>query len=142
MRTQKINKEEVKKQLLKGISPEAISKYQGCSRQYISLIKGELIKEGKLSKGVAGRKAQKMGTKSPDKLDTTIDDQVELTIRAFEALRKQPALEKERDDYRRGYENLKEVFDQQDKVVKKRKDQDLRYKQALGTEQINPPVEV
>jgi len=65
VRTAKIDREEVKRQLLKGISPEAIATYQGCTRQYVSLIKGDLVKEGKMQAVVGGRKAEVSTTKVP-----------------------------------------------------------------------------
>ena len=129
MRTPKVNKEEVKNQLLKGISPEAIAKYQGCARQYISDIKRQYERKGVVFPTTRpGRKPQKVEAKPL--IDTTMEDQVELTIQAFEALKRQPELEAERDKYRRGYENLKEQFELTEKDKTKRIRQQQRWELA------------
>jgi transposase-like protein len=131
-------------QLLKeGKTSQSIATQFGVSRQAIDLHRKEFIRSGLLP--VAGTAPLPVTTSEPipqittppvltkapspaiTPQDVTLDQMIELTIRAFDALRRITELEAEVEKYRRDHDELVKQIEQLEEREKKRKEQEARW---------------
>ncbi len=126
-------------QLLKeGKTSQTIASQFGVSRQAIDLHRKEFIRTGLLQGSSAPLSITKPSptmttpvsskpTKSLTPQDVSLDQMIELLIKAFSALNRIPELEAEVERYRRDYEGLFKQIEQLEEREKKRKEQEARW---------------
>ncbi len=122
-------------QLLKeGETSQSIASQFGVSRQAIDLHRKEFTRTGLLP-GTKAPKTVKTAREKPiDKpaaiatpQDVSLDQMIELLIKAFSALKRIPELEAEVEKYRRDHEKLLNQVEQLEQTEKKRKEQETRW---------------
>jgi len=122
-------------QLLKeGKTSQSIASQFGVSRQAIDLHRKEFTRTGLLP-GAKAPKTVKTALETPiDKpaaiatpQDVSLDQMIELLIKAFSALKRIPELEAEVEKYRRDHEKLLNQVEQLEQTEKKRKEQETRW---------------
>jgi len=128
--------------LRKGESTQRIAKKFNVSRQAIDLHRRDFIERGllpnqralrikKAPKGVT-HKSQIIASpeQSPYSKDTgfSLDEQIDLIIDAFNALKRLPQLEKEVETYKKQYENALQEIENLNETLKKRMDQESRWR--------------
>jgi len=136
-------------QLLKeGKTSQSIASQFGVSRQAIDLYRKEFIRAGLLQGTIAPppplaspiaivpaapRHAPVITTQ-----DLSLDQMIDLMIKAFDALKHTPELEAEVTRYRRDYEDLLKKIEQLEESEKKRQEQETRWIQSQNQETLNP----
>jgi hypothetical protein len=129
-------------QLLKeGKTSQSIASQFGVSRQAIDLHRKEFIRTGLLQGTSAPLPAIKQppvtatpvssrptSTISPQ--DTSLDQMIELLIKAFSALKHVPELEAKVEKYRHDYDKLFKQLQELEESEKKRKEQEARWTNA------------
>ncbi len=126
-------------QLLKeGKTSQSIATQFGVSRQAIDLHRKEFIRTGLLqgSSTPLQETTPPVTTTAPispkpvkalTPQDVSLDQMIELLIKAFSALQRVPELEAEVEKYRRDYEGLFKQIEQLEEREKKRKEQEARW---------------
>jgi len=135
-----VDRDEVLRMLQEGNSTQSVADHFGVTRQAIDLHRRDFIDRGLLRNERAGRVARPVpaaltGTAAgPATVTTTtrLDDLIDLVIRAFTALKRVPELEAELDQSRRDCERLRDEFERLRTEADRRRDQELRWKSALG----------
>ncbi len=136
-----VNKDIVLNMLRDGKTTRLIAEKYGVSRQAIDLYRKDFISTGLLPDQRAARtkKAQKTST-SGDRISTSagtpsfvkdvtisLDEHIDLVIRAFDALKRLPDLKKELDIYKQRYDNALQKIESLEQAKKKRDDQEKRW---------------
>ena len=136
-------------QLLKeGKTSQAIGIQFGVSRQAIDLYRKEFFRTGLLQPSTVTpplpvtSPAPKITTEAltkPGSLPVTtrevsLDQMIDLMIKAFAAMKRLPELEAEVEKYRREYGNLSQKIEQLEEREKKRLEQEARWIQAQNPE--------
>ncbi|MBN1643776.1 MAG: hypothetical protein JW856_03015 [Dehalococcoidales bacterium] len=119
--------------LKEGKTSQSIASQFGVSRQAIDLYRKEFVRTGLLSeaKRTGAEKAEqevpaeKHSIAAPQNL--SLDQMIELLIKAFSALKRLPELESEAAKYRCDYEKLLQQIEQLEQAEKKRKEQENRW---------------
>ena len=135
-----VNKNIILNRLKDGETTQSIADNFNVSRQAIDLYRREFIKKGLLPNQRAKRarklpkeatpKKQKLISPShplPSKDMVSLDEQIDLIIDAFNALKRLPELEKELEIYKRKYENATNEIEHLQNRGQKRQDQELRW---------------
>jgi len=108
LKTRRVDKNMVKYDLAIGKHPGEIAKEWGVSRQYISSIRQELVKEGVLQRGKPGRPARTASNQRETALDLSDIKQMMNKIQAM--MFKMKLLEEERNQYKKAYAYLIELL--------------------------------
>ncbi len=125
-------------QLLKeGQTSQSIAAQFNVSRQAIDLHRKEFIRTGLLPGTAIPLPATKLQTiastisskptPAVSPKDISLDQMIDLFIKAFDALKRIPELEAEVERYRRDYEGLVKQIEQLEEREKKRKEQEARW---------------
>jgi hypothetical protein len=125
-------------QLLKeGKTSQSIASQFGVSRQAIDLHRKEFIRTGLLQGSTSLPTIKQLPvtatpvSSSPASTlppqDTSLDQMIELVIKAFSALKRVPKLEAEVEKYRHDYDNLFKQLQELEEREKKRKEQEVRW---------------
>jgi hypothetical protein len=130
-------------QLLKeGKTSQSIATQFGVSRQAIDLYRKEFVRTGLLPSSAAPLPVStqlpvtpvinsltppKPSTHSLEQHDVSLDQMIELIIKAFDALKRIPELEAEVTKYRSEYNGLITQIEQLEEREKKRKEQEIRW---------------
>jgi transposase-like protein len=131
-------------QLLKeGKTSQSIAAQFGVSRQAIDLHRKEFTRTGLLPGSAtplsvtttapqtpltsASPVPSKPLSRSIEPHDVSLDQMIDLIIRAFDALKRIPELEVEMEKYRREYDGLNSKIQQLEEREKKRKEQEARW---------------
>ena len=119
--------------LKEGKTSQSIATQFGVSRQAIDLYRKEFVCTGLLP-GVKVPKTEKTTQKMPINKpaiaipqDISLDQMIELLIKAFSALKRIPELEAEAEKYRHDYERMLNQVEQLEQTEKKRKEQETRW---------------
>lgn len=104
-----VDKNAVKYDLYIGKSPGEIAKLWGVSRQYVSSIRQELVKDGTLQRGKPGR--PKKLTLSVDDRDLELSDIEHVFQKIQSMILKFKSLEEERTRYKIAYKYVLEILD-------------------------------
>jgi uncharacterized membrane protein len=138
-----VDKNTVLKLLKEGKSSQTIANQFGVSRQAIDLYRKEFTRTGIFPVASAAPlpdivpatenapEVQKAvptpSPTSPAPQAVSLDQMIELSIKAFDALKRLPELEAEVAKYRADYENLAKQLEQMLEREKKRKEQETRW---------------
>ena len=135
-----VNKDIVMSMLREGETTQRIAEKFGVSRQAIDLYRRDFIEKGLLpdQRAIRTRKAPKESTTKENNLTSTrkaplskdmgsLDEQIDLMINAFNALKRLPQLEKENETCKREYENALHEIERLKETEKKRIDQESRW---------------
>jgi len=137
-------------QLLKeGKTSQSIASQFGVSRQAIDLYRKEFVRSGLLQVSAVPRpphttppaaavSAPSNPTTTITTHDLSLDQEIDLMIKAFNALKHAPELEAEVTKYRRDYEILLKKIEQLEESEKKRKEQETRWIQSQNPDNIKP----
>jgi hypothetical protein len=137
-------------QLLKeGKTSQSIASQFGVSRQAIDLYRKEFVHAGLLQGSAAPLPSITTFPAatlpvSPEPApaitlhDVSLDQMIDLMIKAFDALKHEPELEAEVTKYRRDYESLLKKIEQLEEGEKKRKEQETRWIQSQNPDNIKP----
>ncbi|MDD5135440.1 MAG: hypothetical protein PHP01_08530 [Phycisphaerae bacterium] len=117
-----------------GKTSQYIATQFGVSRQAIDLYRKEFLRAGLLS-GVKARRTSKtsqaISIDKPQTItasqDISLDQMIELLIKAFSALKRIPELEAEVEKYHHDYEKILQQVEQLEQTEKKRKEQERRW---------------
>ena len=123
-----VDKDKILSMLQEGKTTQSIAEIFGVSRQAIDLYRRDFISRGLLhsQRAVRTKRADRKVGEITYKIGT-LDEQIELMITAFSALKRLPALEKEMEMYKRKYENATREIERLQEVEHKRQDQELRW---------------
>ena len=135
-----VNKDTILSMLKEGETTQHIAEKFNVSRQAIDLYRRDFIKRGLLpnQRAVRTKKTPNEANtpkqniispgKSPrSKVVVSLDEQIDLIISAFHALKRLPQLEAEVETYKRGYENALLEIERLKESEKKRLDQESRW---------------
>ncbi len=135
-----VNKDIILSMLREGGSTQRIAEKFNVSRQAIDLHRRDFIEKGLLpnQRAVRKRKAPKeSATKKqnltsskefpPSKDVVSLDEQIDLIINAFNALKRLPQLEKEVETYKQEHENALHEIERLKENEKKRLEQENRW---------------
>ncbi len=138
-----VNKDIVLSMLREGETTQRIADKFNVSRQAIDLYRRDFIEKGllpnqravrttKASKESAPEKQNLISPKEypPSKDVVTLDEQIDLIINAFHALKRLPQLEKEVETYKHEYENALQEIERLKESEKNRLDQESRWLNA------------
>jgi hypothetical protein len=136
----------VLKSLREGKTSQGIATQFGVSRQAIDLYRKEFIRTG-LMHGTNVPQPVKTPpeTSVPQPAtaalpqNTSLDQMIELLIKAFSALKRIPELEAEAERYRHDYEGLLQQIEELEQNEKKRKEQEARWVQSQHSGTITVP---
>jgi hypothetical protein len=148
-----VNKETVLSMLKEGETTQHIAEKFNVSRQAIDLYRKDFIARGLLPDRRASRvskspkeaspreKIPESPPQSPLSPDTvpSLDEQIDLIISAFDALKRLPQLEKELETYRRENENARLEIERLKGKVQKRLDQENRWLLTQNQDDENSP---
>ena len=143
-----VNRNVVLQLLKEGKTSQSIASQFGVSRQAIDLYRKEFVRAGLLP----GSTAPLPLVTSPAATipispkpapaitlhDVSLDQMIDLMIKAFDALKHAPELETEVAKYRRDYEGLLKKIEQLEESEKKRQEQETRWIQSQNTDNIKP----
>jgi len=149
-----VDVDKVMQMLREGQSTQSVADFFGVSRQAIDLHRRKFIQSGQLVERRAPRRtvtAQESGetgikgspASSPAKSAETgtkgsptvsLDRLIELSIEAFESLKKVPKLEAELEKYKRDYQRAAEQIEQLERAVNKRNEQEARWNLVVPPE--------
>ncbi len=146
-----VNKDIILSMLREGETTQRIAEKFNVSRQAIDLHRRDFIEKGLLpnQRAVRTRKApkeaapQKQNLISPrqsplSKDIVSLDEQIDLIINAFNALKRLPQLEKEVETYKQEYENALHEIERLKENEKKRLDQESRWLLTQHHNDTNP----
>lgn len=135
-----VNKDIILSMLKEGETTQRIAEKFSVSRQAIDLYRRDFIEKGLLpnQRAVRTRKAIKEATPQkqkiisprqslPSKDIVSLNEQIDLIINAFNALKRLPQLEKEIETYKQEYENALHEIERLKEDEKKRLDQESRW---------------
>jgi transposase len=136
-----VDKEKVLSMLREGETTQHIAENFKVSRQAVDIYRRDFIKKGLLPDQRAVRKKRKalkenishrqnsMSHKeySTSRISITLDEQIDLIIKAFNALKRLPQLEKEVEAYKQQYDNALQEIERLKKTEKKRLVQESRW---------------
>lgn len=139
-----VNKDIILSMLREGETTQSIADKFNVSRQAIDLHRRDFINKGLLpnQRAVRARKATmevmppKQNLISPKEYPpskdviVTLDEQIDLVINAFHALKRLPQLEKEVETYKHEYENALQEIERLKESERKRLDQESRWHNA------------
>ena len=130
-------------QLLKeGKTSQSIATQFGVSRQAIDLHRKEFLRTGLLlnsatplpvttpvltATAVTSPVPSQPPSRSIETHDVSLDQMIDLIIKAFDALKRIPELEAEMEKYRRDHDGLIKQIEQLEEREKKRKEQEARW---------------
>ena len=123
-----VDKDKILSLLQEGKTTQSIAEMFGVSRQAIDLHRRDFISRGLLNDQRAAR--IKRVEKEPEEIAHRIgslDEQIELIIAAFSALKRLPELEKELETYKRKCESATKEIGHMQEIEHKRQDQELRW---------------
>ncbi len=146
-----VDKDSILSLLREGETTQHIADKFNVSRQAIDLHRKDFIKKGLLPDQRASRirkvrneddtNGQKLMTPKeifPLKDIGTLDDQIDLIINAFNALKRLPYLEKEIEKYKQEYETALQEIERLKENEKKRLDQERRWLLTQSRNSTNP----
>jgi DNA-binding IscR family transcriptional regulator len=107
-KVRKVDKNTVKYDLALGKYPGEIANVWGVSRQYISSIRQELVKEGVLKRGKPGRPKQTASSKDETELDFA--DIIRVINKTKLLMIEMKTLEEERNQYKKAYNYLLSIL--------------------------------
>ena len=135
-----VNKDVIFSLLKEGETTQRIAEKFNVSRQAIDLYRRDFIEKGLLpnQRAVRTRKAPKEAAlqkqtiisprqSPPSKGIFSLDEQIDLIINAFNALKRLPQLEKEVETYKQEYENALHEIERLKENERKRLDQESRW---------------
>jgi len=124
-----VDKDRILSMLSEGKTTQAIAEIFGVSRQAIDLHRKDFIRQGLLHDQRAARATKRTGKKVGRITHRmgSLDEQIELIIAAFGALKRLPELEKELETYKRKYEDATREIENLQAKERKRQDQELRW---------------
>ena len=129
-----VDKDLVLNLLKEGKTTKHIAEQFGVSRQAIDLHRREFISMNLLSDQRAGRKQREVKeTASPERERSVVslDQQIDLIIAAFSALKSLPKLEAELEKYKRYYENALQEIERLQKSEQKRQEQEQQFNKLI-----------
>ena len=141
-----VNRDVILNLLREGKTTQYIAEKFSVSRQAIDLHRRDLINQGLLpdQRAVRIKKAAKEDMSpqlEPGSLPesattehqiTSLDEQVDLMINAFDALKRLPKLETELEMYKRKYEDARQEVERLQQIEQKRHEQERRWLQLQG----------
>ena len=146
-----VNKDIILSMLKEGETTQRIAEKFNVSRQAIDLYRRDFIEKGLLpnQRAVRTRKAPKEAASQKQKLISpgqsppsedivSLDEQIDLIINAFNALKRLPQLEKEVETYKQEYENALHEIERLKENEKKRLDQESRWLLTRRHNDTNP----
>jgi len=146
-----VNKDIILSMLKEGETTQRIAEKFNVSRQAIDLYRRDFIEKGLLpnQRAVRTRKEPKEATSQkknlisprqslPSKDIVSLDEQIDLIINAFNALKRLPQLEKEVETYKEEYENALSEIERLKEDEKKRLDQVSRWLLTQRDNDTNP----
>ena len=146
-----VNKDIILSLLSEGESTQRIAEKFNVSRQAIDLHRKDFIEKGLLpnQRAVRTRKTSKESAtqkqnltpslEAPQSKDIfSLDEQIDLIINAFNALKRLPQLEKEVETYKQEYKNALLEIERLKANEKKRLDQEGRWLSTLSNNNSNP----
>jgi len=123
-----VDKDIVLNLLKEGKTTKHIAEQFGVSRQAIDLHRRELISMNLLPDQRAGRKQRAAKeTLTPKRSVVSLEQQIDLIIAAFSALKSLPKLEAELKKYKRDYENTLQELERLRKSEQKRQEQEQQF---------------
>ena len=143
-----VNRNVVLQLLKEGKTSQSIASQFGVSRQAIDLYRKEFVRAGLLQGSAAPLppvtspaatipiSPKQKPAISPH--DVSLDQMIDLMIKAFDALKHAPELETEVAKYRRDYEGLLKKIEQLEEGEKKRKEQETRWIQSQNPDNSKP----
>ena len=146
-----VNKDVILSMLREGETTQRIAEWFNVSRQAIDIYRRGFIKKGLLpnQRAPRARKASKAAAlqtqeaispkQSPPSRDiVSLDEQIDLIINAFNALKRLPQLEKEVETYKQEYENALHEIERLKENEKKRFNQESRWLLTQRHNDANP----
>ena len=145
-----VNKEIILSMLKEGASTQSIAERFNVSRQAIDLHRKDFIARGllpdqravrtrKVLEQVAPQRQSLVSTQAAPAPNTmSLDEQIDLIIDAFNALKRLPQLEKEVETYKRDYEKAVQEIERLKEAEKKRLDQEGRWLLTQHQHDTNP----
>ena len=146
-----VNKDIILSMLREGETTQRIAEKFNVSRQAIDLYRRDFIEKGllpnqralRIKKGPKEAAPQKQNLipprqSPPSKDAVALDEQIDLIINAFNALKRLPQLEKEVETYKHGYENALQEIERLKENEKKRLDQESRWLLVQPHNDTNP----
>ena len=123
-----VDKDRILTMLQEGKTTQFIAEMFGVSRQAIDLHRRNFINQGLLRDQRAERikRTNKIGETREYPIGS-LDDQIELIISAFSALKHLPEVEKELELYKRKYENATKEIEHLQEAESKRQEQEARW---------------
>ena len=126
-----VDKDAVLSMLKEGQTTQSIAEKYGVSRQAIDLYRRDFIRRGLLNDQRVDRKKRKViieieREKTAPRF-SPLDEQIDLIIAAFGALKRLPELEKELETYRSKYGNAAREIEQLREAEHKRQEQELHW---------------
>ncbi|MFC1983958.1 hypothetical protein ACFLVO_02985 [Chloroflexota bacterium] len=128
-----VDKDVVLSMLKEGKTTQSIAEGYGVSRQAIDLYRRDFIRRGLLNDQRADRKKRKVRIERETETERTapspspLDEQIDLIIAAFGALKRLPELEKELETYKSKYGNAAREIEQLREAEHKRQEQELHW---------------
>jgi len=123
-----VDKDIVLNLLKEGKTTKHIAEQFGVSRQAIDLHRRELISMNLLPDQRAGRKQRAAKeTLTPKRSVVSLEQQIDLIIAAFSALKSLPKLEAELEKYKRDYKNSLQEIERLRKSEQKRQEQEQQF---------------
>jgi len=135
-----VNKDAVLSMLREGETTQRIAEKFNVSRQAVDLHRRDFIERGLLPNERAPRTRKAPKEAAPEKQDpishrqsppskdiVSLDEQIDLIIDAFNALKRLPQLEKEAERYKQEYENAVHEIELLKENERKRLDQESRW---------------
>jgi len=124
-----VDKDIILNMLKEGETTQRIAEKFGVSRQAIDLHRRVFINNGLLHDRRATRIKRATKETVPPKRNNivSLDQQIELIIKAFSALKRLPELESELERYKRKYENAVQKIEHLREIEQKRQDQEHRW---------------
>ncbi|MFC1866041.1 hypothetical protein ACFLYB_04950 [Chloroflexota bacterium] len=146
-----VNKDIILSMLREGETTQRIAERFNVSRQAIDLHRRDFIERGLLpnQRAVRTRKPSKDSAAQKQKLTPSqkappskgifsLDEQIDLIINAFNALKRLPQLEKEVETFKQKYEKALHEIERLEENEKKRLDQESRWLLTLRNNDSNP----
>ena len=130
-----VDKDLVLQMLREGKTTQYIADHFGVSRQAVDLHRRDFITKGLLPDQRAGKQTKTAKEDVPPNRNIpSLDQQIELIIEAFSALRRIPKLEADIEKYKRAYEGAVHEIERLQNAEQKRQDQELRWLHAQHQE--------
>ncbi len=123
-----VDKDKILNMLKEGKTTQSIAEMFDVSRQAIDLHRRDFISRSLLHDQRAARikRAEKEAGRTAHKIGS-LDEQIDLIIAAFSALKRLPELEKELEMYKRKYENATKETEFLQEAEHKRRHQELQW---------------